>query len=88
MNLVIYSTENCPRCRQLAATLTAWERPFREARLVEDLLEDADLMTDLHMAGKSFRTAPVLRVGDEFVGAEELFQDGSLDEDRRRSILA
>ena len=85
--ITVYSTPTCPKCSMLKATLTAWERPFREARLVEDLLEDADLMTDLHMAGRSFRAAPVLRVDDTFCGAEELFRDGSLDEEKLRELV-
>lgn len=85
--IIVYSTVNCPRCLQLKATLTAWERPFREARLAEDLLQDTDLMTELHMAGRSFRAAPVLRKDDMFYGAEELFRDGSLDEEKLRELV-
>lgn len=85
--ITVYSTPTCPRCEQLKATLTAWERPFREARLIEDLLQDADLMTELHMAGKSFRAAPVLRIGDTFFGAEELFPGGRLDEEKLRELV-
>lgn len=85
--ITIYSTSTCPKCSLLKATLTAWERPFREARLVEDLLEDAALMTDLHMAGRSFRAAPVLRVDDIFIGAEELFPGGRLNEEKLRGLV-
>lgn len=85
--ITVYSTPACPRCEQLKSTLRAWERSFREARLVEDLLQDADLMTDLHMAGRSFRAAPVLRIGDTFFGAEELFRDGRLDEEKLRGLV-
>lgn len=44
-------------------------------------------MTELHMAGISFRSAPVLRVGDGYYGPERFFTAGKLDEKKLQELL-
>ena len=78
--IILYSSPICPRCRELAAWLKSHKISFLEKRLVEDLLQDGEVMTDLHMQGISFRAAPVLQVGSAYIGPDKLFPGGKLDE--------
>lgn len=76
--IILYSSPDCPLCRELAAWLRANKISFLEKRLVEDLLQDAEVMTDLHMQGISFRSAPVLQIGAVYYNPETLFPGGIL----------
>ena len=68
------------------AHLKAINRPYQEANLLT-LLEDADVMTDLHMAGITFKAAPVMQVGDSYFGPEQMFSEGRLDEKKLERLL-
>jgi len=78
--IILYSSQDCPRCKELAAWLRSHGVSFLEKRLVEDLLQDGEVMTELHMNGISFRAAPVLQVGSAYHGPDKLFHRGKLDE--------
>lgn len=77
--IILYSTPSCPRCRELAAWLRANGISFQEKRLVEDLLQDGEVMTELHMQGISFRAAPVLQVESAYYGPEKFFHGETMD---------
>jgi len=85
--IILYSSPACPRCRELAAWLREQGHSFQEKRLVEDLLQDGEVMTDLHMQGITIRAAPVLQVNADYYGPEKLFPGGKLDEVNLRAIL-
>ena len=85
--IILYTTPKCPRCKALAAWLREQGKSFIEKLLVEDLLYDAEVMTDLHMQGISFRAAPVLQVGSAYIRQEKLFAGGKLDEAALRAVL-
>ena len=84
--ITIFSTSDCPKCKLLAAHLTKIGQPFQEANLL-DLLQDAKVMTDLHVRGISFRAAPVLFARGEYYGPEKFFSGGKLDEKRLRELI-
>lgn len=63
--------ETCPKCRALIAKLSARCIPFQEKDL-RDLLEDAETMTELHLQGISFRSAPVVCDGGRWVQGKEI----------------
>ena len=84
--LIVYTTNCCPKCKQLMAYLTSIKQPYQEANLLT-LLEDANVMTDLHMAGITFKAAPVMQVGDSYFGPEQMFSEGRLDEKKLERLL-
>lgn len=84
--IILYKTANCPKCKLLAAHLTSIKQPFQEANLI-DLLENAEVMTDLHMKGISFKAAPVLQIGSTYFGPEKIFSEGKLDEKKLQELL-
>lgn len=85
--IILYSSPDCPRCRELAAWLKSHKISFLEKRLVEDLLQDGEVMTDLHMQGISFRAAPVLQIGSVYYNPETLFPGGILAEKTLEALL-
>ena len=85
--ITLYSSPNCPRCKELAAWLTDQGKSFLEKRLLEDLLQDGEVMTDLHLQGISFRAAPVLQVGAVYYNPETLFPGGILAEKTLEALL-
>ncbi|HPM26640.1 MAG TPA: hypothetical protein PLD96_04820, partial [Methanothrix sp.] len=60
---------------------------FQEKRLIEDLLQDAETMTELHLNGISFRAAPVLQIGAVYYNPETLFPGGILDTKMLEGLL-
>lgn len=63
--------KTCPNCKALVEQLQYRCIPFQEKDLRE-LLEDAEAMTDLHMQGVSFRSAPVVCDGGRWVQGKEI----------------
>jgi len=85
--IILYSSPNCPRCRELAAWLKARGTSYLEKRLLEDLMQDGEVMTDLHIQGISFRSAPVLQIGAVYYKPETLFPGGILAEKTLEALL-
>ncbi len=84
--ITVYTTSICPRCKLLKAWLTAQSKPFQEANLLA-LLEDAEVMTELHMKGITFKAAPVLFNGTDYFGPGEMFVGGQVDEKKMGEIV-
>jgi glutaredoxin len=84
--ITVYSTTICPKCRALKAHLDSRHIPYQEASLI-DLLENAEVMTELHMKGIAFRSAPVLQVGSAYYGPERMFAGGKLDEKKLQELI-
>ena len=85
--LTVYTTPTCPKCKLLMSHLDSIQRPYQVANLLADLLYNADLMAPLHEQGISFRSAPVLQVGNSFYGPEQMFEGGKLDEKKLERLL-
>ena len=84
--ITVYTTKTCPKCKQVMSYLTSIKQPYKEANLLT-LLEDAELMTELHLAGITFRAAPVLQVGNSYFGPDKMFEGGKLDEKKLERLL-
>ena len=84
--ITIYSTQICPRCKQLKAHLSQLGIPYQEADLLT-LLQDAEAMTELHMRGQHFKAAPVLQVESAYHGPEEFFEGDKLDEKKLQELV-
>jgi len=73
MNVIIYTTPTCPRCKQLIAALEA-----RGHTVKRQDLREAQNMTYLRISGVFVVAAPVLEVRDEFYTVADLWEDGKL----------
>ena len=62
MQITIYKTPDCPRCRELAAYLRGLGIDFEE----QDMSHPA-VITDLRCDNVFALAAPVLRVGDDYL---------------------
>jgi len=73
MKVVLFKTENCPRCRLVAAHLERLRIDFetRDMSLPE-------VLTDLRCEGVFTLAAPVLQVGDHYFTEDRLFEDGKM----------
>jgi glutaredoxin len=74
--LTVYSLESCPNCELLKNFLKRKGLQFRE----EDMSSAASL-TELRVNGCFAMEAPVLRQGDTFLTALDLFSAGKVKED-------
>lgn len=61
MKVIIYKTPDCPKCRELAASLTKQGIEFEE----QDMSQPA-VLTELRCNGVFCLSAPILRVGDDY----------------------
>jgi len=91
MDITIFTTETCPRCKALAAKLREWGHQPKEKSMAEATTDEiADCRMDCGM-GFWPMSAPVLRVkSDEFecwYGDTSLFKEDVLDEKHLREIL-
>ena len=66
--ITVYSTENCPKCRQLKDALNEIGVEFNEMNMVS-----AGAVTELRIGGVFTLTAPVLKVEDEYYAGADLF---------------
>lgn len=78
---ILYYTENCPRCKRLAAWLKCHEVEFYEQLL------DITAICDLRCEGIDPREAPILKVGLYLYEPRELFKGLELDEEKLAKIF-
>ena len=72
MNLIVYSSKNCPRCK----ALKQWLRRNKFA-FVTKSLDDTDIMTDIVMRNVAVFSAPILETKDRFFLAHEIFDQNN-----------
>ncbi len=73
MKVVLYKTENCPRCRLVAAHLERLRIEFE----VRDM-SLPEVLTDLRCEGVFTLAAPVLQVDGHYFTEDRLFLDGRI----------
>jgi glutaredoxin len=73
--IIIYCLEDCPRCEEIKAKLTASGYEYRE----EDM-STAENITEMRLCGCFAMEAPVLRVGDNFFEYCQCQADGFFSE--------
>jgi glutaredoxin len=79
--VVVYSLEDCTQCEALKSYLRREGLSYTE----EDMSTAASL-TELRMHGVFTMEAPVLRKGEKFLTADDLFTAGELREDVIRAL--
>ncbi len=72
--VVVYTTERCPRCEQLKRSLESDEVPYKEV----DMSAPAAL-AELRANGVFTTSAPVLKVGERFFTSKDLFEGEESD---------
>jgi glutaredoxin len=86
--ITIYSTPTCPKCETLKAYCKTAGILFEKKLMVEDLLEDAALRTDLMVRGIFLGTAaPVIQVGSSYFGPERFFDGNNLNETKLKELV-
>ena len=70
----VYTTEKCPRCKQLKSLLKSHEIVYEEADMATP-----EALTELRMRDVFTISAPVLQIGDSFLTSKDLFdENGSI----------
>ena len=72
MNLIVYSSKNCPKCR----ALKQWLRRNKFA-FVTKSLDDTDIMTDLVMRNLFVLASPALDSENRFWMSTEIFDENN-----------
>ncbi|MFP4654134.1 MAG: glutaredoxin family protein [Methanohalobium sp.] len=80
--IIVYTTETCPKCEQLKKLLKSSNIPFKEADM-----STPESLTELRVNGVFEVTAPILQIDDKFLTHEELFDGGELDRNVISEIL-
>jgi glutaredoxin len=81
--VTIYVTANCSRCKQLESWLDSHHIAYQVRNL-----EDAEVITDLRLAGIFCLESPMLQIGEKFYTPIDLFrQNGSVDVEAIRGLL-
>ncbi|MHC1631384.1 MAG: glutaredoxin family protein [Methanotrichaceae archaeon] len=75
MKYVVYTTKDCPRCKQVKKVLEDWGADFQVADMTS-----AESLTELRVNGVFTLTAPVLQLENKFYTVEDLF-DGETIKD-------
>ncbi len=81
--LTLYETDNCPRCKQIAT----WLDRNVAAYAIADLIRP-HVLAELRTNECFSMEAPIVRQGDTFYQAGQLFPDGKLDEELLRRIVS
>ena len=81
-DIIIYTTETCPKCVQLKKVLKSNNVAFTEADM-----STPESLTELRVNGVFTVTAPVLQIDDDFLTYEELFNSDGVDLESLKSIL-
>ena len=85
MDIVVYKTETCPRCRALVEKLREWGYQPVEKMMTETPTDEiADCRMDI---GYWPMMAPVLRVNDCWYSDISLFKENTLNEKHLQEIL-
>jgi len=82
MTVELYTLTDCPHCEELAGLLTSLAVPF-------DILpvDNPENITELQTNGMFTYEAPVLRVGDTWLGPAQLFPGGYLAVEQITGII-
>ena len=82
MTIELYTLADCPHCKDLTGLLASLEVPF-------DILpiDSTENITELRTNGMFISGAPVLRVGDTWLGPAQLFPDGYLAVEQVTGII-
>ena len=80
--ITIYSTQICPRCKQLKAHLKQLNIPYQEASL-----EDPGVLAEMRCCGFFGVMAPVIENSTGYHGPEEFFEGDRLDENKLKELL-
>lgn len=80
--ITIYSTQICPRCKQLKSLLNQIGIPYQEASL-----EDPGVLAEMRCCGFFGVMAPVLENSTGYHGPEEFFDEGNLDEKKLQELI-
>ena len=82
IEVIVYSTPTCPRCKLLLAELQAAGIPCTEKELNPEVMAECACCT-----GISVREAPLVQIGTIWLFADDLFgRDNSLLPDWRRDF--
>lgn len=80
--ITLYETPNCPRCKQIAA----WLDKHVPAYAIADLIRP-HVLAELRTEGIFSMEAPIVRNGDAFYLASDLFPGDVLDEGKLAEII-
>ncbi len=80
--IIIYTTETCPKCVQLKKVLKTNNVAFTEADM-----STPESLTELRVNGVFTLTAPVLQVDEDFLTCDELFDGVDVNLGSLESIL-
>ncbi|MDY6958814.1 MAG: glutaredoxin domain-containing protein [Halobacteriota archaeon] len=78
----VYTTEICPRCKQLKDVLKSQDMGFDEVNM-----STAEALTELRVNGIFTTSAPVMQVGDDFFTSESIFEGAVVKTDLITSLL-
>jgi glutaredoxin len=80
--IIIYTTETCPKCEQLKKLLKSNNISFKEADM-----STPEALTELRVNGVFDVTAPILQIDEKFLTTDELFDGGEVDSNAISDIL-
>ena len=80
--IIIYTTETCPKCEKLKKVMETNGVSFRVADM-----STPESLTELRLNGVFTITAPVLQIDDDFLTHDDLFNGQDVDLDSISSIL-
>lgn len=80
--MIVYSTQTCPRCKQLTAYLDSIGHPYQEASF-----EEPEVITEMRCSGFFGMEAPVIETASGYHGPGEFFNGGQLDVKRLEKLL-
>lgn len=79
--ITIYSSEDCPRCKQLSKWFVATQIPHEEKPF------SAELRANLLLAGIFSLELPILQVGGYYYIPAEMFVNGNLNTEKLNKIF-
>ena len=79
----VYTTEICPRCKQLKAVLDAKSINYEEIDMTSP-----EARTELIINNVFAISAPVLQVNEEFIESDHLFDNDSVKHDIVASVIS
>jgi arsenate reductase-like glutaredoxin family protein len=82
MDVRVYTTPRCTRCAQLKRWLRSRGIEFKELDL-----SDTGVAAELIMRDIFTLSSPILRVDEEFLGPDEMFKGGRLNEEALSDLL-
>lgn len=81
-NVIVYTTERCPKCNKLKKFLEANSVPFEVADM-----STPEALTELRFNGVFTVTAPVLQINNEFLTYTEIFRGEEVDSEKILRIV-